>query len=122
MRVDASTAGWVPGIRLHIGPPYRAALKELDGLSHRMAFWRAGQFNTPEYRRMLTCNPPYAAGHLTGMFTPRSPIRPNPVMMPPCRPSVPAAFPGSRPPGTLTGRGLLVPPVRLRQVPAAFFA
>jgi len=73
------------GIRLHIDPPYRAALKELGGFSHVMVFWWAGQFDTPEYRRMLTCDPPYATGHLTGMFATRSPIRPNPVMMTTCR-------------------------------------
>ncbi len=72
-------------VQLQIDEMYRPALKELDGFSHVMVFWWAGRFNTPEYRRMLTCNPPYAPEHLTGMFATRSPIRPNPVMMTTCK-------------------------------------
>ena len=73
------------GIELRIDEPYRPALKELDKFSHVMVFWWAEQFNTPEYRQMLTCNPPYAPEYLTGMFATRSPIRPNPVMMTTCK-------------------------------------
>jgi len=72
-------------VELRVDPPYRAALKALDGFSHVMVFWWAGRFGTPEYRRMLTCNPPYAPDHLTGIFASRSPVRPNPVMMTTCR-------------------------------------
>lgn len=73
------------GVELRVDPPYRPALKALDGFSHVMVFWWAGRFDTPEYRRMLTCNPPYTPDHLTGMFASRSPVRPNPVMMTTCR-------------------------------------
>jgi len=73
------------GIHIHIDPPYRSALEELEHFSHIMIFgWIAtGPF--PEYRQVFQTNPPYAEGHTTGVFATRSPFRPNPILMTTCK-------------------------------------
>lgn len=72
-------------VTLHIEPAFRPALRELGTFSHVMVFWWADRFDTPEFRTMMQCDPPYAPGHTSGMFATRSPIRPNPLMMTTCR-------------------------------------
>jgi tRNA-Thr(GGU) m(6)t(6)A37 methyltransferase TsaA len=72
------------GVVLEIDAPYRPALKQLDQFSHVMVFWWADQFDNDEYRNMLQTEPPYAQGHLTGVFATRAPYRPNPVAMTTC--------------------------------------
>ena len=72
------------GIRLEIAAPYRPALRQLDQFSHLMVFWWADWFDNDEYRTMLQCEPPYAQGHVTGVFATRSPYRPNPIAVTTC--------------------------------------
>ncbi len=73
------------GIRLEIGKPFRPALKELDQFSHVVVVWWANQFDNEEGRSILQCKPPYAAGHLSGIFATRSPLRPNPIAVTICK-------------------------------------
>lgn len=72
-------------VHLEILEPYRPAMKQLEHFSHVMVFWWADQFDDDEYRGIMQCEPPYASGHVTGMFATRSPIRPNPIMMTTCK-------------------------------------
>lgn len=72
------------GVVLEIEAPFRPALKQLDQFSHVMVFWWADQFDTDEYRNLLQTEPPYARGHLTGVFATRAPYRPNPIAMTTC--------------------------------------
>jgi tRNA-Thr(GGU) m(6)t(6)A37 methyltransferase TsaA len=71
-------------VTLEIDAPYRPALKQLGSFSHVMVFWWADQFDNDEYRKRLQTDPPYAQGHLTGVFATRAPYRPNPVAMTTC--------------------------------------
>ncbi len=71
-------------VTLEIDAPYRPALRQLGKFSHVMVFWWADQFDNDEYRQMLQTDPPYAQGHLTGVFATRAPYRPNPVAMTTC--------------------------------------
>jgi tRNA-Thr(GGU) m(6)t(6)A37 methyltransferase TsaA len=69
---------------LEIDAPFRPALKQLGHFSHVMVFWWADQFDNDEFRTMLQTEPPYAQGHMTGVFATRAPYRPNPVAMTTC--------------------------------------
>lgn len=73
------------GPHLEIMDLYRPALKELDQFSHVIVLWWADRLDSEEYRSMMQCEPPYAAGHTSGMFATRSPIRPNPVAVTTCK-------------------------------------
>ncbi|MGC9358717.1 MAG: SAM-dependent methyltransferase, partial [Anaerolineae bacterium] len=72
------------GVVLEIDPPFRPALKQLGHFSHVMVFWWADRFDNDEYRNMLQTEPPYAQGHVTGVFATRAPYRPNPIAMTTC--------------------------------------
>jgi tRNA-Thr(GGU) m(6)t(6)A37 methyltransferase TsaA len=75
------------GIRIQVGAPYRPGLKQLDQFSHVMVFWWADWFDQPDYRdnaERLQMEPPYAQGHVTGVFASRAPYRPNPIAMTTC--------------------------------------
>lgn len=72
------------GFRLEIMAPYRAALKQLEHFSHVMVLWWADQCDDDLYRGITECEPPYAAGHVTGIFATRSPMRPNPIAVTTC--------------------------------------
>ncbi len=72
------------GIVLEIAAPYRPALKELGNFSHVMVFWWADRFDNDEYRTLLQSEPPYAPGHVSGVFATRAPYRPNPIAMTTC--------------------------------------
>jgi tRNA-Thr(GGU) m(6)t(6)A37 methyltransferase TsaA len=72
-------------IVLEIEAAYRPALKELDKFSHVMAFWWAHGLDDEEWRTTLQSEPPYAPGHVTGVFATRSPYRPNPIAMTTCK-------------------------------------
>jgi tRNA-Thr(GGU) m(6)t(6)A37 methyltransferase TsaA len=72
-------------LHLEIDAPYRPALKELGHFSHVMVFWWADQLDSEEMRAMMQMEPPYAPGHVTGVFASRSPLRPNPVSMTTCK-------------------------------------
>ena len=64
---------------LEIDQAYRAGLKELDQFSHALIFWWADQMDTPETRKTLTTELPYAPGVEAGVFACRSEYRPNPI-------------------------------------------
>ncbi len=70
---------------LEIAAPFRPGLKQLDHFSHVIVFWWADQHDTQEYRTLLQTEPPYAQGHVTGVFACRSPYRPNPLAMTTCK-------------------------------------
>lgn len=72
------------GFFLHIAPPYRAGLKQLDQFSHVIVLWWADQQDTPESRNQLTCYPPYAPDKITGVFATRAEYRPNPIGLTVC--------------------------------------
>ena len=61
------------GFAVEIYPEYRPALKELGGFSHIHVLWWGGQADNNECRKTLTCIPPYAKEHETGVFATRSP-------------------------------------------------
>lgn len=71
--------------RIEIQEEYRPALKQLDHFSHVMIFWWADKHDNPKSRTTLTCEPPYARGHLTGVFACRAEYRPNPIAMTVCK-------------------------------------
>ena len=73
------------GSHLEIDEAYRPALKQLGHFSHVMVFWWADRFDDEEYRSHLQSEPPYAPGHLTGVFASRAPYRPNPITMTTCK-------------------------------------
>jgi tRNA-Thr(GGU) m(6)t(6)A37 methyltransferase TsaA len=72
-------------VHLEIGEPYRPALKQLRRFSHVMVFWWADRFDNEESRGVLQTRPPYAEGHLSGVFACRAPYRPNPIAMTTCK-------------------------------------
>ena len=72
------------GVVLEIDVPFRPALKQLGEFSHVMVFWWADYFDNEEHRALLQTEPPYAPGHLTGVFATRAPYRPNPIAMTTC--------------------------------------
>ena len=67
------------GFWLQLEPAYRPGLKQLDQFSHVNVFWWADQHDNQQSRSMLQCEPPYAEGHVTGVFACRAEYRPNPI-------------------------------------------
>jgi tRNA (adenine37-N6)-methyltransferase len=75
-RVKASPDGFA----LMITPEYRSALHGLDGFGHIQVLWWSHFLDTPEYRSVLEAEQPYKNGPASlGIFSTRSPLRPNPV-------------------------------------------
>jgi tRNA-Thr(GGU) m(6)t(6)A37 methyltransferase TsaA len=72
-------------VDLVVDEPFRPALKQLDKFSHVIVVWWVDQVDPEQARTQLTCEPPYAAGHLTGVFACRAEYRPNPIAFTPCR-------------------------------------
>ena len=72
-------------INVIVDKAYRKALKKLDKFSHVMVFWWATEFDNEEGRSLLETIPPYAPDHTHGIFSTRSPLRPNPIMMTTCK-------------------------------------
>jgi tRNA-Thr(GGU) m(6)t(6)A37 methyltransferase TsaA len=70
---------------LEIDAKYRPALKQLDKFSHVMVFWWADKLDNEEYRNRLQTEPPYAKGHMSGVFATRAEYRPNPIAMTTCQ-------------------------------------
>jgi tRNA-Thr(GGU) m(6)t(6)A37 methyltransferase TsaA len=70
---------------LEIEERYRSALKQLDKFSHVIAVWWAHELDNEEARSILTCEPPYAKGHVTGVFACRAEYRPNPIAISTCK-------------------------------------
>ncbi len=69
---------------IEIDKPFRPAMKALGKFSHVIVLWWAHGLDTDEYRQMLQTDPPYAPGHLCGVFATRAPYRPNPIGMSIC--------------------------------------
>jgi len=72
-------------VDLVLDPAYRPGLACLGEFSHVIALWWAHGFDNEEFRSRLLCMPPYAEGHLTGVFACRAEYRPNPIALTPCR-------------------------------------
>ncbi len=67
---------------LSIRKKYRKALKELEGFSHINVIWWGNQFDTPKHRDILVAKKPYRKSpDVVGIFSTRSPVRPNPVLI-----------------------------------------
>jgi tRNA-Thr(GGU) m(6)t(6)A37 methyltransferase TsaA len=73
------------GIMLEILAPFRPALKQLGRFSHVMVFWWADRHDNEQSRSILQTEPPYAQGHVTGVFATRAEYRPNPIAMTTCK-------------------------------------
>ena len=70
------------GYYLEIAPPYRAALRGLDGFSHLQILWWCHLCDDPELRGIVEWEQPYRKGPRTlGIFATRSPLRPNPIAL-----------------------------------------
>lgn len=72
-------------VELEIEERFRPGLKQLDKFSHVIVVWWVHELEGEEPRTTLTCEPPYAEGHLTGVFACRAEYRPNPIAMTPCK-------------------------------------
>ena len=59
-------------VDLVIAERFRPGLRLLDGFSHVIVLWWAHLVDDEESRGVLTCEPPYAEGHLTGVFACRA--------------------------------------------------
>jgi tRNA-Thr(GGU) m(6)t(6)A37 methyltransferase TsaA len=66
---------------LEIQEPFRPAMKQLDKFSHLMVFWWADKHDNKRSRGIMQTEPPYAKGHVTGVFATRAEYRPNPIAM-----------------------------------------
>lgn len=67
--------------RILIDPAYREGLIQLDLFSHVMVFWWADKTDTPELRKIVATELPYAKGQPAGVFACRSEYRPNPIAL-----------------------------------------
>ncbi len=67
-------------ISLNIGKEFRDALIHLDLFSHAIVLWWIDGRDTPESRKTTLANPPKNKGpEPSGVFSCRSPSRPNPI-------------------------------------------
>ena len=63
-----------------IDEKYSKALEGLDKFSHCIVLWWADKCDNPNARKILNCKKPYTKGPETlGIFSTRSPARPNPI-------------------------------------------
>ena len=69
------------GLHIEIEEQFRPAMKQLDKFSHLMVFWWADKHDNEKSRSQLQCEPPYAVGHITGVFATRAEYRPNPIAL-----------------------------------------
>ena len=69
---------------LEILEPFRPALKQLEQFSHVIVLWWADKHDNERSRTKLQTEPPYAKGHLTGVFACRAEYRPNPIALTTC--------------------------------------
>jgi len=73
------------GIFVEIDEPYRAGLNHLNEFSHVIVICWAEAFDEMEARKTTTVFPPHAPDKAVGVFSTRSPRRPNPILLTPCR-------------------------------------
>lgn len=66
-------------VSLELSEEYAPALANLDKFSHVMVLWWADKHDNQKSRTTYQCEPPYAEGHVTGVFATRAEYRPNPV-------------------------------------------
>ena len=71
-------------IYLDILGPYRPALTQLNQFSHVMVLWWADKHDNAKSRSRMQTEPPYAKGHVTGVFACRAEYRPNPIAVTTC--------------------------------------
>lgn len=70
------------GTVIQIDPPYIPALKALDGFSHINVVWWFSECDSEEARSVLETAQPYQhSPEVMGIFSTRSPIRPNPIAL-----------------------------------------
>lgn len=70
------------GTLIQIDPPYIPALKALDGFSHINVVWWFSECDSEEARSVLEAPQPYKhSPNVMGIFSTRSPIRPNPIAL-----------------------------------------
>jgi tRNA-Thr(GGU) m(6)t(6)A37 methyltransferase TsaA len=72
-------------VNLELFEPFRPALKQLGRFSHVMVFWWADRHDNEKSRGILQTEPPYAKGHVMGVFATRAEYRPNPIAMTTCK-------------------------------------
>jgi tRNA (adenine37-N6)-methyltransferase len=68
-----------------LAPEYRPGLAGLEGFSHAMVVWWADRFEEHRFLVDMVIDLPYASGVTAGLFTTRSPVRPNPICINTCR-------------------------------------
>jgi tRNA (adenine37-N6)-methyltransferase len=73
------------GIFIHVDEEFREGLQNLDGFSHVIVLCWAEKFDDVEMRKTVMVSPPYAPERTVGVFSTRSPRRPNPILLTPCR-------------------------------------
>jgi tRNA-Thr(GGU) m(6)t(6)A37 methyltransferase TsaA len=70
------------GMFIELEPKYIPALQALDGFSHINVLWWFSDFDNKEMRSILEAPQPYKnAPAVMGIFSTRSPIRPNPIAL-----------------------------------------
>ena len=67
---------------IHLEKEFIPALKNIEGFSHLQIIWWAHLTDDPENRRMLYLKKIFKKGpEKIGVFSTRSPVRPNPIMV-----------------------------------------
>jgi tRNA-Thr(GGU) m(6)t(6)A37 methyltransferase TsaA len=70
------------GMFIVLEPKFIPALKALDGFSHLSVIWWFSELDNPEMRSILEMPKPYKNGpDVMGIFSTRSPVRPNPLAL-----------------------------------------
>lgn len=72
----------VKEVLVEVFPKYILALKGLEGFSHLNVFWWFSDFDDTQSRNTLETQSPYKGSpEIMGIFSTRSPIRPNPIAL-----------------------------------------
>jgi len=84
--INLNTIGYIKAEKgrfyVSIKEDYKEALKGLEGFSHINLIWWGNHSETSEKRAILTVKKPYKKGpDVLGIFSTRSEIRPNPVLV-----------------------------------------
>lgn len=70
------------GTFIKIDPPFIPALKALDGFSHINIIWWFSECDSKTKRAVLEAEQPYKKSpEIMGIFSTRSPFRPNPIAL-----------------------------------------